>query len=76
MLSNDFGLRERGGRIQVTGQSASSNLNNFGPSSIFTGLYADTASLASPVYPGSREFTSHILCASTCAEEPCSVSAA
>ena len=58
MLSHVAGLRDRGMCIQITGHSPSGNLNNFGASSIFTGVYAETASLASPAHSGSREITS------------------
>ena len=62
-----WGVREHGKRIQFTGQSDSGNLNNFGASSFFTRVYADTASLASPAHPGGRETTSNTLALLSCA---------
>ena len=57
--------------------SASGNLNLLGASSNFARVYADTASLASPAHPGTRDISSHTLAAVMCdAEEPCSVSTA
>ena len=74
MLSHDLGLRERGKRIQMTGHSASGNLNHLGTSSNSTWVYADTASLASPAQSGSREVASRNLAGVLFdAEEPCPV---
>ena len=48
--------------------------NNFGASSIFTWVQADTASAACPSHPGSLEMTSITLAAVICdADELCTV---
>ena len=74
MLSFGFGLRERVKRLQITGHSASDNLNDYVTTSIFLVCGADAASLASPAHPDSLEIKCSTLAAVVCdAEEPCSV---
>ena len=52
-------------------------LNNFGASSIFTWVEADTASAACPAQPGSLEMISMTFAAVICdADDPCSVNTA
>ena len=65
MLSHDDGHRERE-RIQINGHSASDNLNDFGASSIFTLVCADTASLVSPAHAASREIASNTVATVIC----------
>ena len=69
MLSHDDGHRERGERIQINGHSASDNLNDFGASSIFTRVCADTASLVSPAHAASREIASNTVATIICDAE-------
>ena len=60
----------------MVGHSDSRILTNFGASSSFTWVYADTTSLACP-HPGSLDITSRTLAAVMCdAEDPCSVNTA
>ena len=69
---HDFGHRERGRRLQIASHSDSDNLHRFGSSYMFSWVYADTASLASPAHPASLKMTSSTLAASICdAEDPC-----
>ena len=51
--------------------------NNFGSSSIFTRVQADTASAACPAHPGSLDMISMTFAAVICdADDPCSVNTA
>ena len=67
----------RGRRIQMSGHSDFGIFKNLWASSIFTWVYADTASAACPSQPGNLEMISMILAAVTWdAEDPCSVNTA
>ena len=55
ILDNDLGHLCRGRRIQMSGHSDFGIFNNLWASSIFTWVYADTASAACPEHPGSLE---------------------
>ena len=72
VLLHAFGWRDFDESIQIVELSASDNPNNFGASSIFTWLQADTLA-----HPGSLEVTSKTLATLACdAGDPCSVHAA
>ena len=61
----------------MSGHSDLGIFSNFGASSIFTGVYADTASVACPAHPGSLDMISMTFAAVICdADDPCSVNAA
>ena len=77
ILDHDFGHLCRGRRIQMSGHSDLGIFKNLWASSIFTWVYADTASPACPSQPGSLEMISMILAAVIWdAEDPCSVNTA
>ena len=61
----------------MSGHSDFGIINNFGASSIFTWVLADTASAAGPAYPGSLDMISMTFAAVNCdADDPCSVNTA
>ena len=67
----------RGRRIQISGHSDFGFFNNDGASSIFTWVYADTASAACPAQPDSLEMMSMTFAAVIWdADDPCSVNIA
>ena len=77
ILDHDFGHLCRGRRIQMSGHSDFGNFNNLWASSIFTWVWADTASAACPSQPGNLEMISMILAAVIWdANDPCSVNTA
>ena len=77
ILDRDLGHLCRGRRIQMSGHSYFGIFNNLWASSIFTWVYADTASVACPSQPGNLEMISMILAAVIWdAEDPCSVNTA
>ena len=61
LFSHDLGLRERGKRIQMTGRSASDNLNSFGASSQFY--------LAPPAHPAAVAKLHPVLWLPSCATQ-------
>ena len=78
MVAQDFCLFLcRGRRIHTSGHSDFGILSNMGASSIFTKVYADTASAACPSQSSSLAMTSITLAAVIWgADEPCSVKTA
>ena len=75
--NHDFGHLCRGGRIQMSGHSDFGFFNYLWAFSIFTWVYADTASAACPAHPGSLDMISMTFAAVICdADDPCSVNAA
>ena len=75
--TTDFGHWCRARRIQTSGHCDLEILRKLGASSIFTWVYADTASAACPSQPGNLEMISMILAAVIWdAEDPCSVNTA
>ena len=74
MLDHDFGHLYRGRRIHVSGHTDFGIFNNLGTSSIFTSVYADTASAACTSQSGGLDIMS-ITFATVIrdADEPCSV---
>ena len=77
ILDHDFGDLCRGRRIQMSGHSDLGIFNNFGASSIFTSVSADTASAACPAHPGSLDMISMTFAAVIWdADDPCSVNTA
>ena len=74
ILDHDFGHVCRGGRIQISGHSDFGIFNNFGASSMFTRVQADTASADCPPLHGSLDMLSMTFAAVICdADDPCSV---
>ena len=71
-LAHDLGHSSRGRRLQISGR-----WNPEQSGSIFTWVYADTASAACPAHPGSLAMASIGFAAVICdADEPCSVKTA
>ena len=57
MFGHDLGHLCRGRRIHMSGHPDFANLSNFGASSMFTWVQADTASAVCPAQSGSRAMT-------------------
>ena len=61
----------------MSGHSDFGIFNNFGVSSIWTWVFADTASAACPAHPGSLDMISMTFAAVICdADDPCSANTA
>ena len=74
MFAKDFGHLFRGWRIHTSGHCDFGILSNLGASSIFTWVYADTASASCPSQSGNLAITSITFVAVIWdAHEPCSV---
>ena len=77
ILDHDSGLSCRGRRNQLSGHSDFGTFNNLWASSIFTWVYADTASAACASQPGNLDMISMILTAVICdADDPWSLNTA